>query len=107
MMAEDFLSKGPNGDFFCPECGASENGSILQHAEGCKVIERIASMANAKESSSFTQSFDAREWAKAFVQHVKENPSIATDEATMIGWFSNALMRGYDEHVAKTLQSGD
>lgn len=53
--------------------------------------------ATAKTSAHFAQSFDARVWAKEFVSIVKQNPSIATDEGTMIGWFANALMRGYDE----------
>jgi hypothetical protein len=44
------------------------------------------------------QSFDARDWAKAFVERVQANPSIPNDEETMRGWFANALMRGYDEH---------
>jgi len=48
---------------------------------------------------SFAQSFDAAVWAKAFVAHVKANPEIATDEGTMIGWFANAIMRGYDEYA--------
>jgi hypothetical protein len=26
----------------------------------------------------------------------KENPSIPTDEGTMLGWFANAIMAGYD-----------
>jgi hypothetical protein len=34
---------------------------------------------------------DAREWARQFVDLVKEKPSIATDEGTMIGWFACAL----------------
>lgn len=42
-------------------------------------------------------SFDARDWAAAFC---KLNPSI--DEGLMIVWFANALMRGYDEHAART-----
>jgi len=46
----------------------------------------------------FRDSFDARDWAKAFVEYVKANPSIATDEETMVGWFANAIMRGYDEY---------
>lgn len=49
------------------------------------------------QETQITQSFDARVWARAFVERVKEDPSIATDEATMVGWFANALMRGYDE----------
>jgi CRISPR/Cas system-associated protein Cas5 (RAMP superfamily) len=41
--------------------------------------------------------FDASKWAKEFVRTVKENPAIATDESTMIGWFANAIMAGYDK----------
>jgi hypothetical protein len=47
------------------------------------------------------KSFDARDWAKAFVAHVHQIPSIATDEETMSGWFANALMRGFDEAKQK------
>lgn len=36
---------------------------------------------------------DAREWVERFE---KEHPT-AMDPDTMIGWFANALMRGYDE----------
>jgi ADP-ribosylglycohydrolase len=43
------------------------------------------------------RSFDARDWARHFVAHVRQNPGIATDEETMATWFANALMRGYDE----------
>lgn len=49
------------------------------------------------EAKEIYESFDARVWAKAFVEHVTHNPAIATDEATMLSWFSSALMRGYDE----------
>lgn len=52
-------------------------------------------------TTDFTQSFDARDWAAAFVQHVQANPEIATDESTMLGWFANAIMRGYDEHARR------
>ncbi len=46
-------------------------------------------------------SFDAQDWARHFVAHVKVNPSIAADEETMMTWFANALMRGYDEHASR------
>lgn len=48
------------------------------------------------EVSALVHSFDAREWATAFVRLVKEKPEIATDEGTMTGWFANAIMCGYD-----------
>jgi hypothetical protein len=37
-------------------------------------------------------SFDARDWAESFCAKFPGH-----DEETMIGWFANALMRGYDE----------
>lgn len=51
--------------------------------------------------AKFHESFDARDWAKAFVERVRANPRLATDEGTMLGWFANALMRGYDEHARR------
>ena len=41
-------------------------------------------------------SFDARDWAEAFC---KIHP--APDFDTMVGWFANALMRGYDQPRGK------
>lgn len=45
-------------------------------------------------------SFDARDWAAAFCAI---NPGMPED--VMIGWFANALMRGFDEHTARALTS--
>jgi hypothetical protein len=57
------------------------------------------SLYREHQQEGYTEnSFDARDWAKAFVEHVTANPGIPTDEATMTTWFANALMRGYDEH---------
>ncbi|QZE11379.1 hypothetical protein SEA_JADA_9 [Streptomyces phage Jada] len=44
-----------------------------------------------------TSTTDARVWAEEFVSRIKDNPEIATDEGTMLGWFANAIMAGYDE----------
>lgn len=41
-------------------------------------------------------SFDARDWAKAFCK------MHGGDEDLMLTWFANALMRGYDEHAARS-----
>ena len=41
--------------------------------------------------------FDAKIWAEEFVKTVKKKPKIAKDVGTMIGWFANAIMAGYDE----------
>lgn len=48
------------------------------------------------EDPDFTESFDARDWAMAFIDTLQRHPMTATDEETMLGWFANALMRGYD-----------
>lgn len=48
-------------------------------------------------------SFDARDWAEAFCRVVRDKPSIATDEGTMITWFAGAFMRGYDEARLRAL----
>ena len=43
------------------------------------------------------EEFDARVWAKEFVNTVKENPSIPIDVDFMLAWFSCAIMTGYDK----------
>lgn len=52
--------------------------------------------------------FDAKVWAEKFVETVKEKPGIAQDEGTMLAWFANAIMAGYDEanrrHSVEALQ---
>jgi len=44
---------------------------------------------------------DAVVWARSWLEHVRLNPSIATDEGTMVAWFANAIMAGYDEAARK------
>jgi hypothetical protein len=39
---------------------------------------------------------DAAVWTKVWLRIIKVHPEIPTDEATMIGWFANAIMAGYD-----------
>lgn len=49
-------------------------------------------------------SFQAMDWAKAFMKRVEEG--IPVDESLMVGWFANALMRGYDEGRQQGSASG-
>jgi len=47
-------------------------------------------------------SFDAQDWAKAFIKAATENKWLdKIDEEIMVTWFANALMRGYDEGTAR------
>ena len=51
--------------------------------------------------TEFTQSFDARDWARAFCDRftiIRVEDEELMDEGLMIGWFANAMMRGWDEH---------
>jgi hypothetical protein len=48
-------------------------------------------------------SFDAKDWAEAFVTSLDASKN-RDDEENMIGWFANALMRGYDEGRKRHLQ---
>lgn len=43
------------------------------------------------------QSFDAVDWAKEFMR-IFDKRRDEIDEALMLTWFANALMRGFDEH---------
>lgn len=51
-------------------------------------------------------SFDARDWGKAFCKIAKEKGH-DLDEAWMVSWFANALMRGYDEGRGRASGSAD
>lgn len=51
-------------------------------------------------------SFDAQDWAKAFCKIAngfgfKDAEGKPIDEDWMVGWFANALMRGFDEHASR------
>ena len=42
-------------------------------------------------------SFDARDWAKAWMKIYDGMPDERVTEEWMVTWFANALMRGFDE----------
>ncbi len=53
-------------------------------------------------------SFDAMDWAEAFcstarklVREGSDPVELLEDEAWMVSWFANALMRGFDEHASR------
>ena len=47
-------------------------------------------------------SFDARDWAKAYMNAW---PQGCADEGTMVTWFACALMRGFDERASRSAES--
>lgn len=81
----------------CEHCGMD----LVNHHHRnlkCPTGDTVFRDRKTLATSELLKSFDARVWAKDFVEHVKKNPAIPTDEETMVGWFASALMRGYDEH---------
>lgn len=64
-------------------------------------VEKDPILSSEIKYNKLMSSFDANDWAKEFVELVKEKPTIATDEGTMLAWFASALMRGYDEHASR------
>jgi hypothetical protein len=50
-----------------------------------------------ENKSKLPHSFDAWDWARDFCETVDKNPTIPHDVETMMSWFANALMRGWDE----------
>lgn len=95
------------------------NGSVIRMARGAWIIRGVdgtlsiappAVFAEMYEPATippvfaddFAQSFDAMDWAVAFVQRtshlpINEMPSIAL----MHTWFANAMMRGWDERARR------
>ena len=39
---------------------------------------------------------DATIWTSEWLRIIKDHPNIPTDEESMISWFANAIMAGYD-----------
>jgi hypothetical protein len=56
--------------------------------------------------TDFAQSFDALDWARAFASRFMlwQDGGVLTQEdceGLMLGWFANAIMRGWDEHARR------
>jgi len=58
---------------------------------------QILDFLKSEEKSKLPQSFDAWDWAEEFCEIVQKNPTIPHDKETMMGWFANAIMAGWDE----------
>lgn len=74
---------------------------IIQNGDHLQFEIDNANVPKEQRSDWPLPSFDAQDWAKAFVKKVGENTAIATDEGAMIAWFAGALMRGFDEHASR------
>lgn len=66
------------------------------------ILRRFKPKPKLASECEIYRSFDARDWARHFCEHVRYNPAIATNEETMTSWFASSLMRGYDEYMWKS-----
>ena len=48
------------------------------------------------DGKPWPQTMDGQVWATTWMQYVTKNPAIAQDKETMLGWFCNSIMAGYD-----------
>ena len=93
----------------CPERPdrLTVDGEPKHGSEGA-VIAKAAKPAPAPESAPL-MGIDAQKWAEEFMR-IWSGRWSEVDEALMIGWFANAIMRGYDEgqsRLRKELQSAN
>lgn len=59
----------------------------------------MLALAKGVAEQKWPHTMDAKVWAKEFMDRylgVGHDPSMKIDEDTMLGWFANAIMAGYD-----------
>ena len=56
----------------------------------------MLALALAVSEGQWPCTMDAQVWADEWLRTLKAHPGIAHDRATMIGWFANAIMAGWD-----------
>lgn len=68
----------------------------------------MLALAEGVAKQRWPHTMDAQVWTQEWLKTVADKPDIATDEGTMIAWFANAIMAGYDtaQHQRATNPSG-
>jgi len=52
--------------------------------------------------TNLIETMDAQTWADEWLKAIAQTPTIPTDRGTMIGWFANCSMAGYDEAMRRS-----
>lgn len=80
----------------CEHCRESLDAHHHRNLK-CPTLETIYREAFVgHDGKAWPETMDAAAWAKSWLRIIAMHPNVPTDEGTMIGWFANALMRGYD-----------
>lgn len=56
----------------------------------------MLALVKATRAQKWPHTVDAQEWAKEWMIAYRKDPTIAADEGTMLAWFANAIMAGFD-----------
>ena len=65
------------------------------------VLNAAEDLAKTKvEKPNPSGSFDAEEWARAWMTIKIDNPALGSEFGEMVAWFANALVSGYDHGYA-------
>lgn len=59
-------------------------------------VDGMCALVAAIREQKWPQTMSALEWTNQWMERIKKDPSIATDEGAMLGWFANAIMAGFD-----------
>lgn len=71
-----------------------------------KKSEKITPTDTPMSDVILTGEFNAEIWTDVWLKTIERSPSIPTDKGTMIGWFANAIMAGYD-HAYQEMAEGE
>lgn len=56
----------------------------------------MLALSLAVKAGKFPHTTDATIWVQEWMKTIKEHPEIPHDEGSMLAWFANAIMAGYD-----------
>ena len=70
-------------------------------------IDGSLALAAGVLNQEWPHTIDAQAWVKKWMEHIKENPAIATDEGCMLGWFANAIMAGHDTALMRAARDAN
>jgi hypothetical protein len=62
----------------------------------------VMALAEGVKAGEWPHTMDAQVWARKWMEITKDRPEITTDEGTMICWFANAIMAGYDTAMVRS-----
>lgn len=79
------------------EAIAIENEESIEDEE----LPGMLALFEKVSKQEWPHTMDASIWADKWFETLQKHPEIHKDKGTMIGWFANAIMAGYDTAVMR------